>query len=48
MRPSELAERRGSLEDRVLLIMQSLIDNPEVGHRLINGYWGVRRLGPGD
>ncbi|RTL72536.1 MAG: DUF4238 domain-containing protein [Hyphomicrobiales bacterium] len=37
-----------SLDDRALLMMQKLVDNPEVGRRLINAQWRVYRLGSGD
>ena len=37
-----------SFDDRALLIMQKLVDNPEVGRRLINAHWRVYRLGPDD
>ena len=36
------------LEDRALLSIQSFVDNPEVGGRLINARWHVVHLGPSD
>lgn len=42
-------ERTGQLfDDRALLIMQGLVDNPEVGSYLINAHWRVYRLEPGN
>lgn len=36
------------LEDRALTIIQKLVDNPEVGGRLINAQWKVRRIDHAD
>lgn len=36
------------LEDRAMLQIQKLVDNPEVGRRLINAFWHLRRLGEAD
>ena len=36
------------LEDRALLRIQRLVDNREVGGRLINAHWHIVRLGPSD
>jgi hypothetical protein len=36
------------LEDRALSVIQRLVDNRAVGHRLINAYWHVKRLGAGE
>jgi hypothetical protein len=33
------------LQDRALLVIQKLVDNPAVGRRLINAHWHIRRLG---
>lgn len=33
------------LQDRALLGIQKLVDNPVVGHRLVNAHWHTRRLG---
>lgn len=37
-----------SLEDRALLIIQKLVDNPEVGTHLINAHWQVYNIGDHD
>lgn len=37
-----------SLDDRALLMMQRLVDNRQVGGRLINAQWRVCSLGPDD
>lgn len=43
--PSSFSESRlGSFEDRSLLIVQRLVDNPAVGERLINANWYLKRL----
>jgi hypothetical protein len=44
--PSEFYERQAGvpLADRALGIIQSLVDNPEVGKKLINAYWEVVHL----
>ena len=36
------------IEDRAIAIIQSLVDNPKVGGKLINAHWDVIRLGPWD
>jgi hypothetical protein len=48
--PSAYVEQLGiSLDDRALTtVIQRLVDNPEVGGRLINAYWHAVRLGPLD
>ncbi|MSO73814.1 MAG: DUF4238 domain-containing protein [Alphaproteobacteria bacterium] len=44
--PSSYVEKqlKWSLEDRALINIQALVDNPKVGGRLINSYWDLRRL----
>ena len=44
--PSDFVERilGRDLEDGALTIVQRLVDNPNVGRRLINAHWDVRRL----
>lgn len=37
-----------SLEDRALVKIQRLVDNPEVGGVLVNAYWELKKLGPSD
>lgn len=37
-----------SLEDRALIMMQKVVDNPMVGGRLISAHWFVRHLKPTD
>ena len=46
MRPSEYVEQSlgWSLEDRALLTIQQLVDSKEVGERLVNAHWHLRRL----
>ena len=48
-KPSEFYE--GTLgrhiEDEVLISMQDLVDNPEVGTYLVNAHWRIRRMPPG-
>lgn len=34
------------LDDRAMLIIQKLVDNPRVGGRLINAHWQLKRLKP--
>lgn len=48
--PSLFAERQFgvALEDRVLAMLQGIVDNPLVGGRLINALWHIVRLGPND
>lgn len=49
MKPSEYFLRylsQGTFEDRAVAIVQRLVENPKIGHRLINAYWGVRQIGP--
>jgi hypothetical protein len=47
--PSSYIERLGiSLEDRALANIQRLVDNSEVGGKLINAHWHVVRVGPFD
>lgn len=43
-KPSSYVERElgWSLEDQALTLIQGLVDNPKVGKRLINAYWGVK------
>lgn len=50
LKPSEYLEtRRGfHLEDRALGMIQSLIDNPNVGNRLINAHWSIKRINQND
>jgi hypothetical protein len=36
------------LQDRALLVIQKLVDNPAVGQRLINAHWYIRHLGADD
>ena len=44
--PSTYIEQLGMcLEDRALATIQQLVDNPEVGGRLINAHWHMVRLG---
>lgn len=35
-----------TLDDRAMLIIQKLVDNPRVGGRLINAHWQIKRLKP--
>jgi len=44
--PSEYVETQlgWSLEDRAVASIQELVDNPEVGKRLINAHWAVKRI----
>lgn len=46
-KPSELAQKQMgmSFEDRALLILQKLVDNPEVGRRFLNSHWDVIHAG---
>jgi Protein of unknown function (DUF4238) len=47
--PSSYIEQLGvSLEDRALATIQRLVDNPQVGGKVINAHWHVVRLGPFD
>lgn len=48
--PSSYYERtKGvSLEDAAVITIQRLVDNPEVGGRLINAHWYVKHLGEHD
>lgn len=48
--PSSYYERQtgASLEDVALTSIQRLVDNPEVGGRLINAHWYVKHLGEHD
>lgn len=47
--PASLAEQvLGSLEDRALLVIQKLVDNRDIGARLINAQWHVARVQPLD
>ena len=48
--PSPFFERNSgvSLEDRALIAIQKLVDNPKIGGKLINACWHVVRLGPHD
>ena len=49
-KPSSYVERElgRSLEDEALTVIQGLVDNPQVGKRLINAHWGVKWLGSFD
>jgi len=49
-RPSEFYQRQTGvlLEDRALLMIQGMVDNPMVGGRLINAAWRIFRLGRSD
>lgn len=48
--PSVFAEQTFgiSFEDRSLVVIQRLVDNPEIGGKLINAHWHVVRLGQYD
>jgi hypothetical protein len=48
--PSEFYERHTGilLEDRMLLIIQNLVDDPTVGRKLINATWEVVRINDHD
>jgi hypothetical protein len=47
--PSTYIEQLGTcLEDRALVTIQRLVDNPKIGGRLINAHWHVVRIGPFD
>lgn len=48
--PSSYAEVElgWDFEDRALAVIQGLVNNPNVGGRLINAHWTVRRLDPYD
>jgi hypothetical protein len=48
--PSRFAEEyfKTSLEDRALLIVQNMVDNREIGGRLINAHWHVARIPEGN
>lgn len=39
------AELGFDFEDRALVVIQGLVNNPKVGGRLVNAYWTVRKLG---
>jgi hypothetical protein len=44
-KPSSFYERHfGALEDHALMMIQKLVDNPQVGGRLINNGWHVTRF----
>ena len=49
-RPSAFYERTTGafIEDRALVAIQRLVDNPEVGGRLVKAHWHVVHLGPFD
>jgi hypothetical protein len=47
-RPSEIVEQQYSLQDKALTIIQSVVDNPTIGQRLINAHWEIRELGRWD
>lgn len=44
--PSEYAQQKldWSMEERAMLLLQSLVDSREIGERLINAHWSLRRL----
>lgn len=44
--PSEYAQQKldWSMEERAMLLLQSLVDSREIGERLINAHWYLRRL----
>ncbi|MDQ6868989.1 MAG: hypothetical protein M3178_11505 [Pseudomonadota bacterium] len=48
--PSDYTENvlGASLEDRALVKIQRLVDNPKVGSVLINAHWDLKKLGPSD
>jgi hypothetical protein len=47
--PSEYAAQQlgWSFEERAMLIVQDLVDSQEVGERILNAYWHVKRLRAG-
>lgn len=46
--PSKFTEKLFgvTLDDRAMLIIQKLVDNPLIGGRLINSHWQLRKLKP--
>ena len=47
--PSEFFEKEAdqTLEDAALLIVQNVVDNPEVGGKLVNAHWGMANVASG-